>query len=196
MLALLALFVVIPVLAVVGMEAALDTESNTTATNADPTAPGYQALVTPTPTTLAIELAPDGTLSGATLVASSGDGAGGSVLFVPGRLLASADGPGSNTLADVQAMGGSDATAAALRDLFHVGFDQVVTIDTARWAQLVGPVAPLQFENSDELDRTTATGATEVAFRAGPLIAARRGRGGVPGGAQRRRGRGGAPLPP
>lgn len=167
--ALLVLFALIPVLAVLGLQAALDTTSNTAATDADPNAPGYQALVAPTPTTLALEVAPEGTLAGATLVASSGDGAGGSVLFVPGDLLTDAAGTGSQTLADLQATGGSTATANALRSLFHVGFDQVVTIDAARWAQLVGPVAPISFENSDELVRTTASGETEVAFRAGPL---------------------------
>jgi len=166
--ALLGLFGLIPVLAVLGLQAALDTQSNTATTEADPNAPGYQALVTPTPTTLALEIAPDGSLAGATLVASSGDAAGGSVLFVPGRLLIDAAATGSQTLADVHATGGSAATADALRSMFHVGFDQVVTLDAARWAQLLGPVAPLGFENSDELDRTTATGEADV-FRAGPL---------------------------
>jgi hypothetical protein len=166
---LLVLFALIPVLAWFGARAALDTDNSSQASAVDPAAPGYQALVTPTPTTLAVEVGSDGTLSGVTLVASSGDGKGGSVLFVPGHLLTTADGSGSRTLADAQAAGGSAATADALRQLFHVGFDQVVTIDAAHWAQLVGPVAPLQFENSDDLSRTTADGSTQVVFRSGPL---------------------------
>jgi hypothetical protein len=167
--ALLLLVALIPVLAYFGARAALDTGQGAESTAADPDAPGYQALVTPTPTTLAVEVAPDGTLNGATLVASSGDGKGGSVLFIPGTLLVAPDTPSSRTLVDVEAAGGTSATADVLRQLFHIGFDQVVTIDPAQWAHLVDPVAPLRFENSDELTRSVAGAGEQVAFRAGPL---------------------------
>jgi hypothetical protein len=169
--ALLVLIALIPVLAWFGARAALDEGGGQVASGAtDTAAPGYQALVSPTPTLAVLGEASDGSLSTVTLLAASGDGGrGGGMLFVPTRLLTEAGAGRTQPLSEVYAAGGVEATTAALRGTLRMGIDRTVTVDDARWAQLVAPVAPLAVDNSDELTRTGPGGQTEVVFRSGRL---------------------------
>ena len=59
----------------------------------DPTAPGYEAVVTPTDTMLVMLAAPDGELSGAAMIAAAGASGGGTVLLVPAQLEVATDSP-------------------------------------------------------------------------------------------------------
>jgi hypothetical protein len=169
--ALVVLLALIPVLAWLGARAALDEGSRRGTTGpTDASAPGYQALVTPTPTLLLLGEGAEGSLATVTLLAAGGEGGrGGGVLFVPTRLLVEPNGDSSQPLSEVYAAKGAEATAAALRQLLRTGFDRTVTVDAARWAQLLSPIAPLSFDNSDDVTRAVAGGQSGVVFRAGRL---------------------------
>ena len=74
----------IPVLGWVGVKLIRDSKGGTyTATSSDPTQPGYEALVEPTPTALVVQRNADGTPNGLTFIGLGNTKGGGSVMFVP-----------------------------------------------------------------------------------------------------------------
>ncbi len=168
---LITLFALVPLLAVYGLNRALESDGGTTVASSsvtDPAAPGYEALVTPTAALLVVQVAPDATLAGVTLLAS-GDAGGGGVLLVPPRLVVNPTGTAPTTLSDVFATGGADGVVAAVRRSFRIGIASVVSLDDARWAALVQGVGVISLDNTDDLEGTAADGVTAVAFSAGPL---------------------------
>jgi hypothetical protein len=73
----------VPLVAWFGKESLLDSRGGKVeAPILDPEAPGYEAVVEPTPTMLLVNLAPDDTLAGVTFLAQAG-ATSGSVLFIP-----------------------------------------------------------------------------------------------------------------
>jgi hypothetical protein len=164
-LSLLVLFALIPALTYIGARAALDDQSGRNVSGpADAAAPGYQALVTPTPTALLLQVGSDRSLDGVTLLAAGGGNGGGGALFIPPTLLVDTTSAAGQTLVDVFAEGGPTATSTALRKLFRMSMDSVTAVDPARWTQLVGPAGSLTFENSDGLS-DKASGTTFPAGR-------------------------------
>jgi hypothetical protein len=164
--ALLILFTLIPVLTYAGIKASLNDQSGRNVGGpVDENAPGYQALVTPTPTALLLQINNVRSLVGITLLAAGGGKGGGGALFIPAALQPDPNSTSTQTLADVYASGGPTAATAALRKLFKMSLDSVTTVDATRWTQLVQPAGPLTFDNSDELV-DPASGTT---FRAGRI---------------------------
>lgn len=164
--ALVLLFTLIPVLTYAGIKASLNDQSGRNVGGpVDENAPGYQALVTPTPTALLLQINNVRSLVGVTLLAAGGGNGGGGALFIPPTLQPDPSSTSIQTLADMYASGGPTAATAALRKLFKMSLDSVTTVDAARWTQLVQPAGPLTFDNSDELV-DPASGTT---FRAGRL---------------------------
>ncbi len=165
-LALVALVASVPALAWVGWRNALEADGQIyAATEADPGAAGYRAVVTPTPTLLVVHRGPDGQLGGIAMLASSGGSGGGAVLLVPTGLLADQAANRPRTLRAVYADEGVPGVEKALNRLFRVGFGATVTADARDWVTAAQADAPLEVDNPDEL--LGADG--EVAFRAGPL---------------------------
>ena len=138
----------------------------------DPSLPGYEALLEPTPTLVVLHSSGSTLLSVAVLALASGD-AGGSVLLVPPdtRL---ASGENAFTLAAVAAFNGS-ATAAVpgLQELLGIGLSEVAVVDDARWSELVAPVAPLHLDNPDVVGPFAAGALALTAPQVGPYLAAR-----------------------
>jgi hypothetical protein len=127
------------------------TEGEVFTPEADPDAPGFEALVDPTPT-LALLQDRGGLLESITvLTLPDPDSGGGGVLFVPDR-----------TVADLQAFGdipieaGYDLVdaqfeAQAVGQLLGTAMHDHEVLDDERWSDLVEPVAPIVLDNPNEL---------------------------------------------
>lgn len=153
------LVVAIPVLGVVGYRVLSDSTDGVFAeASTDPNDPGYEALVQPTPTAVVVQLDAEQRLVGATFLSLSSPDGGGAAIFVPldVSVLVSNVGAGSlgavyDALAD-EPDRAREALAAKVGDLLNVGVGEVIGLDDARWAQLVAPIAPIRFDNPEEVD--------------------------------------------
>jgi hypothetical protein len=152
--ALLALATVsVPVLSVVGVRTLLDSRDGEVIDPVlDPTAPGYQALVSPSPTMVAIHTDPDGVLVGVVVLALAGDDVpGGSTLLIPPATLASVPTFGDLTLEYVQTVNGTDTTVSLTEWVLSMAIDEVVEMDHQTWADLIEPLGGLTITNPDTL---------------------------------------------
>jgi hypothetical protein len=156
-------------LAAVGVGTLRDSNAGRRVASADPSDPGFEGLLEPTPTLVIIHAADDDLLSVAVLALGAG-GKGGSVLVVPPDILL---GGGPSTLSLAQSFGAPpEGMRALVEQVTTVGLQEVVVVDDARWAALVDPVAPLTVENPDGLD-AFPTGTIELAAEdVGPWLAA------------------------
>jgi hypothetical protein len=169
----------VPVLSYVGFHAVLSSKAGRSLDPVnDPAKPGYEANVAPTPVELVASVDADGALSGLTVLALGGDDGGGAVLFVPvGTMVADTGTDLGATLGTTFAGRGAVALGRAASAVLGFGFDEVIVLDDARWAELVQPVAPLTVDNPDRV-RSPAfpAGAIELeAEQVGPYLAAHNG---------------------
>ncbi len=136
----------------------------------DPNAGGFQALVTPTPTSLLVDVAPDGTLAGVTLITlPSQEGGGNIVLFPVGTVLdVPLRVPPEATLVDIYAEGGLSALEQRVETMLGAGITEAVEVPRAQWAELVQPVAPLTVQNPVAAQTTNAAGQP-VSFPEGEI---------------------------
>ncbi len=137
----------------------------------DPDAPGFQALVTPTPTTLLADIAADGSLAGVTLITLPAQEGGGNIVFLPvGTVLdVPLRTPPEATLADIHAEGGLPALEQRLETMLGAGIGEVVRVPAGQWANLVAPVAPLRVQNPVAVDTTGANGQP-LSFPEGEIV--------------------------
>jgi hypothetical protein len=161
------------VLAYVGVQTVRTSRAGkSVSTVTDPTQPGFEAFLEPTPTLLLLHGSDSSLVSAAVLALNSGD-AGGSVLLVPPATRVTAD-ESAFTLGAVSAFGGTpEAIRPGLQSLLGVGLTEVVVVDDARWAELVAPVAPLTIENPDTVGAFPAGPVELRADQVGPYLAAR-----------------------
>ena len=157
--ALVVLFVSIPVLVYVGIHVVLDSNhGRLIAAATDPTKPGWEVAVEPTPTGVLATLKDDGQLSSISILALTSKGAG-TVIFVPSdtqvpNVLGSSGSSGATvnkTMAEAYAAGGVDALKAALEAVVHVDVGDVQTADAARWDELVASVGTITVANPDNV---------------------------------------------
>lgn len=142
-----AVLVAVPVLGKVGVDAALRGGGpGEASSNADPTLPGYQAIVAASPTVLALDVAVDGRLVAAALVGGTARQGGGGVLVVPAGLR-TGDGPTAPTLGDAFASGGPTAVASLVSTSLRVDTGPVVRLDDAAWRDVVGAGTSLEIDN-------------------------------------------------
>ena len=158
---LLVLIVLAPMLAWKGFDI-LRTEDTGRSTSRPTirTPPGFQALVTPTPTTVAGRHRPDGSLAGVTLITLPSQEGGGNIVFLPvGTLLdVPFRTPPEATLADIHAEAGMAGLEQRLETMLGAGIGEVVRVPTGQWANLVAPVAPLTVQNPVAVETTDAAG--------------------------------------
>ena len=167
--ALLSLTVAIPLLARIGARAVLDSRDGEIADPVlDPSEPGYQAVVPPTPTLLVAHVGPDGVAGLTLLVVAGGDRPGGSVLFIPPAVEVDLDGIGTLTIADAAALAEIDSALGATEQLLNLSIDDLAILDAEGWRRAVDPVGSLTIENPDAL--TSPDGTT--VFPPGPLTLA------------------------
>ncbi len=118
----------------------------------DPTAPGYEAILDPTPT-LAVLHDLDGTIDSITvLTLPDPDGGGGGVIFVPTRVVVDIPVLGTAPIEAAYDMGTASVQADAVGDLLNAAIQETAVVDADRWAGLVAPVAPLHIDNPDNLE--------------------------------------------
>lgn len=155
-LAEVALLLAIPVLAIKGFDAVLDTtDGQAVDPELDPEDPGYEAFLESTPVQAVVGLDEDGALSWVTVLALGGPGgAGGSAVFVPAATVVPADEVDAlpaEPLRARYARGGLDAARQAVADVLDIGVEEVVDLAPSRVAELLAPVAPLAVSNADAI---------------------------------------------
>jgi len=161
------------VLAFVGVQTLRESSAGRRVTSADPTEPGFEGLLEPTPTLLVVHEADGALTSAAVLALGSGD-SGGSVLLLPPSVMVG-DGADAVSLSVVVAYGGTvEAMHGAVEAITGVGIQDVVVVDDARWPELVGPVAPLPITNPDDLDGFETGDIALSADQVGPWLRAAR----------------------
>ncbi len=149
-----------------------------------PTDPGYEELVTSTPTALIIQKDSEGLPVALTFLALSNGDSGGSVIFVPLDTEVPEPGFGVDRLRTTYSAVADDPVGATAQlsgqtgKVLNVGIDETFELDDRGWTQLVAPVAPLTIDNPEPIDLPTGTLASgEVALAAdqvGPYLAATR----------------------
>lgn len=160
-------------LTVLGVQTLQDSSAGRTVTSADPSEPGFEGLLAPTPTLLVVQVR-DGMLASAALLALANDDAGGSVLLLPPSVEVG-DGQDAATLAVTYAFARSqDVLRGAGEAVAGVGVEDMVVVDDARWAALVAPVAPLVIENPDAVGAFPAGRLELPADEVGAWLTARR----------------------
>ncbi|MGH9245130.1 MAG: LytR C-terminal domain-containing protein [Acidimicrobiales bacterium] len=160
----------IPVLGYAGLQAVLDSRGGRLVeATLEPGAPGYEALVAPTPVALVVHHE-DNALIGLTALSLADPDGGGAVMLVPGETLTgeATAGFGFDRLRVAFEVAGADGVRQAVANVMNAGFSEMVEIDGARLAALVGPVAPLRFENPDDLRGEDADGEP-IRFDDGPI---------------------------
>lgn len=140
----------------------------------EPVDPGFEAIVEPSPTLLALGRGPDGSLSWAALLAlqSTDPEAAGSVVVLPTGLLVGEEGS-AGPLADVAATGGAEGARRAVEVRLQIAIPDVVELDGAQLGALVAPVAPLELEGAAAVDEFPAGDLQLGANQVGPYLAAR-----------------------
>lgn len=130
----------------------------------DPAAPGYEALVTATPSLVLIHDV-DGLVEGLTVLSLSDPGAGGGgVVFIPTRTISDLPLFEVAPIETAYDLGSPELQADVVGDLLNTGIGELTVVDAERWAGLVAPVAPLSIENPGDLEVDG-----EVLFAAGDL---------------------------
>lgn len=161
--------VLLPVLTLVGVRILLESRDGEVVNPVlDPELPGYQALVAPSPTLLAVHTDAEGQLVGVALLAMAGDEAeGGSVILIPPATMGTAPNIGELALEYVQVVNGVDATHALAEVILRIGVDDAIELDHDTWAALTEPLEGLTLSNPDPLD-----GPEGVVFPAGEITLA------------------------
>jgi hypothetical protein len=151
------LLLAIPVLAVKGFGAVLDTtEGRSVDPELDAVDPGFEAFLEPTPVQVVIGVDDAGELSWIDVLALGGAGGqGGALVFVPTATVAPADeveGYPSEPLAQRFTRGGPLVVQQAVADVLTVAIDEIVVLEPPRMAALLAPVEPLTVDNPDDID--------------------------------------------
>jgi hypothetical protein len=133
-----------------GYRTSLDIRGGVESKVTDPSKPGYEAQVQPTPTHLLISTTSDGKVGDAYLVAEGNGGSGGSVLFIPGLIVVQVDGEPFN-LADLADRKGIGAVVDAVQRALDIGVTNAVQVTPDVLERLVEPAGALAVQNPDAL---------------------------------------------
>ncbi len=126
----------------------------------DPDEAGFQAIVTPTPVAMLVDIGPENTLAGVTLITTPTQDGGGNLVFFPvGTLLeVPLRTPPEATLVDIYAEGGLSALEQRVETMLGAGITEVIRIPAGQWAAMVRPVAPLTVQNPVGVDTIGLSG--------------------------------------
>lgn len=150
------LAVSVPLLSWAGLRVILDSSDGQLVKRVtDPNAPGYEAVVTKTPTDLALLVDANGKLDTVLVFALTGEGTGGVILVPAATLVGSAF--GQFPISQYYALGGLASARDAVGTLLNLGFSESQEIPSTQWATLVGPTSPLTVTTPDAV--TDAKGA-------------------------------------
>ena len=133
----------------------------------DPTKPGYEAQVRPTPAHLLINTDATGKVVDLELLIEGADNKGGAIVFIPGVMVVEADG-GAQNLTKL-AEGGMPAMLDSLQRVLGVGITDAATVNPTQLEQLLSATGPLTIENPDALIRNSGSAQKEIVFPAGQI---------------------------
>lgn len=160
------------------------TDGRAGASGAGPDDPGYEELVTSTPTALVVQKDAEGLPVALTFLSLSNGTEGGSVIFVPLDTAVPEPGFGvdrlrtSYTAVADDPVGATNQIATQTAKVLNVGIDEVIVLDDRGWSQLVAPVSPIPLDNPEPIDLASGTVPSgQVSLSAeqfGPFLAARR----------------------
>ena len=181
---LVALVAAIPGLGYAGYQlVSQSTDGRVGTPGATPSDPGFEELVISTPTALLIQNDAQGVPVNLTFLSLAGD-KGGSVIFLPLDTSIPKPAFGIDRLRTAFTMTRADHRVAAEQvayqaaSVLNVGIDDVFEVDDRGWAELVAPMAPLSFLNSDPLElngTSLPVGTVQIsADLVGPYLAATR----------------------
>jgi hypothetical protein len=151
--AMVLLVAAVPVLVYAGARTVLDSNDGRLVNRVtDPAAPGWEAIVEPTPTDLVVAVDADGTMLGASVLVLTGQGSG-AVLQIPAETLVpiTVDGvklPGIS-LAYEWTLTGMDGVRARVGDLLNLELTDAQAVTAPEWAALVGQAGPLAVSSPD-----------------------------------------------
>nr|WP_249419779.1 LytR C-terminal domain-containing protein [Rhabdothermincola salaria] len=140
----------IPVLIVIGARVVLDSSDGRLVNRVtDPAAPGWEAVLDPTPTELVLTVDAAGELESVAVLVLSGEGSG-AVLQVPAETLVDM-GPdvGEVSLAFGWFANGADGARDMTGRLLDLSFTDTRVLTPEDWASVVAPVAPLTVNSPD-----------------------------------------------
>jgi len=149
------LLLAIPILAVEGFDAVLGTtDGQAIDPELDPTDPGYEAFLEPTPLLLVLGLDDGGALSWSSLLVLGGGDEGGTVVTIPTSLVVpplAAYGIPEETMAERYGRTGAPGAQQGASMALGVGMESAVELAPRRVAELVRPVAPITVDNPDRI---------------------------------------------
>ncbi len=137
----------------------------------DPDEPGYEALVSATPTALLADIGPDRSLQGITLITLPSNEGGGNIVFFPiGTVLpVPLRQPVEEAALNViYAESGASGLEQRIETMLGAGIGEFIEVPRNQWANLVAPVAPLTVQNPTAAETTNDAG-NPVAFPAGEI---------------------------
>jgi hypothetical protein len=157
----------------VGVQTVRDSRAGqAVSTVTDPSAPGFEAFLEPSPTLAVLHRDGSSLLSIAVLSLNSGD-AGGAVLLIPPEARSTTEADALSFGAVSGYGGGPTAVVPSLQSTLGFGILETVLVDDARWAQLVAPVSPLRFDNPQAVGPFPAGPIELPADQVGAYLAAR-----------------------
>jgi hypothetical protein len=147
--ALVVLIVLIPVLVWLGIRVVLGSnEGRIVRVVTDPSAPGWEATVDPTPVHALALVNEQDQLDSVAVLTLGGD-ASGSVVMLSSATVMNVPGIGQVPLSLVYGSGGAEVVREGVQGILGVGIPAIDVVEPAEWVDLVGPVSPLQVSNPD-----------------------------------------------
>jgi LytR cell envelope-related transcriptional attenuator len=138
----------------------------------DPRAPGFEAIVEPTPTLVVLD-STKGELRSVAVLSLNGGNAGGSVLLVPPATMVGTTAKAVRLDVIFAFAAQPDDARGAVQTVLRLGITESLIVDDARWAELVGPVAPLTIQNPDDVPGFPAGPVSLSADQVGAWLGAR-----------------------
>lgn len=134
----------------------------------DPTKPGYEAQVRPTPTHLVITVDSAGAVVDLAMIVEGAGRKGGAVVLIPGVTVVQGEAE-AQSLAKIAETQGMPAMVDAVEAVLGIGVTDAVVVDPVQLNALFEPSGPLTIDNADSLVRSTGEAQKEIVFPAGPL---------------------------
>lgn len=137
----------------------------------DVNAPGFEALVNPTPTQLVVMLDDAGRVAGVQALALTDPAGGGTVISMPVSThleVAFLDTP-TKPLDELYDIAGVEGLEQRLETVLTAGMSDVVQVTPDQWPDLVAPLGSLTVENPTAFTGVRADGTLGPAFEQGPV---------------------------
>lgn len=143
------LVLAVPILGFIGLRSVgSSTRGQVLSGHARPSAPGYQALVEPTPVALVMQVDADGNAVSLTLLSLSGpDQKGGAVVSIPVGARLAKPLYRYRTLGELVRRGSVDSAAASIAGELGLGFTEAMRLDPAKLTSFLQPAGAITIDN-------------------------------------------------